>query len=147
MSVETTTPRIPRGAQVVCATLGTVLLAVGVMGLISRGVDGFGDLTGRTVLGLGGSPLLNSAHVVAGLVALVLARRALGAEIAGLVGGLTFLGFTVYDSVALINGAPGDPLSIQWPGLVLHSAALAASVLMVVLAGRAVGDRPVAARY
>ena len=139
--------RNPRGARAVCASLGVVLLTAGVLGLVSRGLGGFGDTTGETVLGFGGSPLLNVAHLVLGLLALGLARRASGARIAGLVGGLTFLGLTAYDVVALVDGTPGEPLSIRWPGLVLHAVALVVSVLVTVLANRDAHARSLAVRY
>jgi hypothetical protein len=99
-------------------------------------------VSGATVGGLGGSPLLNVVHVVAGLLALAAALTRGAAQVAGMVGSIAFLALAAYDVVVLIAGQSGEPLSVRWPALVLHVLAWAAALAIVVTYYRreSVGD-------
>ncbi len=127
-------------AQVLCAALGLVLLALGVIGLAQLGVDDMGGTPAGAqgaVWGLGGSPLLNLAHTGLGVLLLLASTRNNGARVAGMVGGLIFTGLLAYDVVALIVRAPGDPFGSRAGTLVVHAVALLATALIASLAGRA----------
>ncbi|OLR92961.1 DUF4383 domain-containing protein [Actinokineospora bangkokensis] len=127
-------------AQVAAAAVGVVLLVIGVLGLVDTGFSDFGSTPASSdatvVAGLGGSTLLNLAHVVLGAFALLCASGAGRVRLFGLVGSLAFLALTAYDVVSLINGAVGDPLGTHWPALILHVACLVVAGAVVFLSDR-----------
>ena len=133
--------RRPRLSQAVCLVLGLVFTTVGVLGLVEGGFDGMGNVpasvSGATVNGLGGSPFLNLAHLTFGLLAIGASVTDRGPRLVAVVGLVALTATIAYDVVALAVGSEGEPLSLEWPALVLHVVGWSLALSILVLAYRA----------
>lgn len=128
-----------RPARLACLVFALLFLVVGVVGLVQGGWNiprTVAPDAATTVGGLGGSPLLNLAHLMFGLLALLAVFSARGPELVGTVVSVALVVVIAYDVVALIARQPGEIFGVRWPGLVLHVVGLLALVVVIVSSHR-----------
>lgn len=131
-------PRAARRARLIVLVVGVVYLALAVAGLVLVGWGGIRESESARFLGLlGVSRLLDIAHTVLGVVAVLAAVRRASSAFAA-VATIVFTAMAAFGVVANVVGDAGDPLHMTWwnVGLYLLSGLTCAYVYSLRLRAR-----------
>jgi hypothetical protein len=137
-TVTATMPKAARSARAAVLVLGVVYLALAVTGILVVGWGGIREADPALLLGVFGvSRLLDIAHAVVGVVAVLAALRG-GASAFAAVGTVVFTAMAAYGVIAGVIGDVGDPLHMTWwnVGLYVLSALTCVFVYMLRLRAR-----------
>lgn len=133
-----TVPRAARSARLAVLVLGVVYLALAVTGILVVGWGEIREADPALLLGVFGvSRLLDIAHAVLGVVAVLAAIRGAASAFAA-VGTIVFTAMAAYGVIAGVVGDVGDPLHMTWwnVGLYVLSALTCAFVYTLRLRAR-----------
>jgi hypothetical protein len=127
-----------RSARVAVLVLGVVYLALAVTGILVVGWGAIHEADPALLLGVFGvSRLLDIAHAVLGVVAVLAAVRG-AASLFAAIGTVVFTAMAAYGVIAGVIGDVGDPLHMTWwnVGLYVLSALTCALVYALRLRAR-----------